>query len=76
MDNTRLYTTDQAYQERYPTEASRALVELFRVLRPGGRLWFTVPVGKPSDLGWLQIFEPSALEAIVYASAFTIAGTW
>ena len=76
MDNTRLYTTDPAYQESSPAEASRALVELSRVLRPGGRLWLTVPVGEPTDLGWLQIFEPSALEAIVYASAFTIASTW
>ena len=76
MDNTRLYTTDPAYREKSPREASRALGELSRVLRPGGRLWLTVPVGKPTDLGWLQIFEPSALEAIVYASAFTIASTW
>jgi SAM-dependent methyltransferase len=76
LDNTRLYTTDPGYRESSPAEASRAVGELFRVLRPGGKLWLTVPVGQPANLGWLQIFAPAGLEAMVSAFAFTIMDRW
>ncbi|NDJ34849.1 MAG: class I SAM-dependent methyltransferase [Chloroflexi bacterium] len=42
-----------------------ALDELRRVIRPGGTLLLTVPYGQPADLGWQQVFGPSALADIL-----------
>jgi SAM-dependent methyltransferase len=38
--------------------------ELHRVLKPGGTLFLSVPVGKRSDLEWLQVFDAQGVEEI------------
>jgi len=76
MDNTRLYTADSAFRENAPQCAGQALDELFRVLRPRGKLWLTVPVGTPANHGWLQIFDPRTLESMIAASGFSMERTW
>jgi len=76
MDNTLLYTAESTYREHSPGASKLALVELFRVLRPGGKLWLSVPVGRPKDLGWLQIFDSRTLESMISTSGFSLAGAW
>jgi len=46
-------------------ELAKALTELKRVTRPGGRLLITVPYGRPDDFGWSRIFSRAMVERIV-----------
>jgi SAM-dependent methyltransferase len=48
-------------------EFLRAVRELKRVTRPGGRLLVTVPFGEPADLGWLRVFDQGAVEEFIDA---------
>jgi SAM-dependent methyltransferase len=64
MDNAR-YGTDAARAEAADPELDRALRELRRVVRPGGRLLITVPYGRPDDLGWFRVFDRAMVERMV-----------
>lgn len=63
MDNSR-------YARAAPTPGDssvalqRALEELLRVVRIGGRVLLTVPYGRPDDYGWLRVFARGNVEAI------------
>lgn len=48
-------------------EARRALVELRRVLAPGGSLLVTVPYGLREDHGWFRQIDREDLEHLVRA---------
>jgi glycosyltransferase involved in cell wall biosynthesis/SAM-dependent methyltransferase len=50
-----------------------AIGELRRVLKPGGKLFVTVPYGRPADLGWQRIFDADGVAEI--AAAFGAAPT-
>ncbi|CAN5141107.1 hypothetical protein BH20ACT16_BH20ACT16_00680 [soil metagenome] len=64
---------NEQYGEHTPrsTDASAdlaaAIGELRRVLKPGGKLFVTVPYGEPADLGWQRIFDAAGIEEIVAA---------
>jgi SAM-dependent methyltransferase len=55
--------------EEEPGSRAEALKELGRVLRPGGRLLVTVPLGEPGDHGWFRLDDVAG-----WTSLFTAAG--
>jgi SAM-dependent methyltransferase len=55
--------------EEDPGSRAEALKELGRVLRPGGRLLVTVPLGEPGDHGWFRLDDVAG-----WTSLFTAAG--
>jgi SAM-dependent methyltransferase len=48
-----------------PDEYLKAIDELRRVLKPGGRCLMTVPCGRRAVLGFLQIFDRDQLDTLV-----------
>jgi SAM-dependent methyltransferase len=67
LDNTLLYVGDPEYAEHDLDGYLPALVNLRRVLKPGGRLLLSVPFGRAEDHGWLQQFDRAGVERIVTA---------
>jgi SAM-dependent methyltransferase len=64
MDN-RQYGAVSGREPDPRSEFLKAVRELKRVTRPGGRLLATVPFGEPADLGWLRIFDNSAIDEFI-----------
>lgn len=64
MDNES-YTGSTRDTAHEPRAYRAALIELRRVLRPGGPLLLTVPFGRARDLGWLQQFDARGLDDII-----------
>jgi SAM-dependent methyltransferase len=64
MDNTMLYTADAAKHEDDREAYLAAVKEFHRLLKPGGRLYLSMPFGSAKSYGWFQIFEGSMLEKI------------
>lgn len=64
MNNTLLYTKDRAFDESSPMDYEEVLVELRRLLKPGGRLFVTVPFGCYENHGWLQQFDRAMVERV------------
>jgi SAM-dependent methyltransferase len=63
MDNSRYGGSAEDAQDHRAASA-RALAELLRVTRPGGRVFVTVPYGRPDDLGWMRVFDRDDVESI------------
>ena len=66
MDNER-FGSDVASAEDPQREATRAIEELRRVLRPGGDLYLTVPVGRGDHFDWVRSFTLEELDELVEA---------
>lgn len=66
MDN-RGYGADSGATSSPQDEGRRALIELVRVLRPGGRILLTVPYGKRMDMGWFRQFDREDLSRLLAA---------
>jgi SAM-dependent methyltransferase len=67
MDNTRLYTANVTFREHRPDDFRVALRELRNLLRPGGRLFLTVPFGRYENHGWLQQFDADGIREVIAA---------
>jgi len=49
-------------------EAARALRELLRVVKPGGRIHLSVPYGRREDHGWFRQFDRAETDALFEAA--------
>jgi SAM-dependent methyltransferase len=67
MDNTRFYSSDARHVQVGYEAQREVIVELHRVLAPGGRLFLTLPYGRAQDLGWLRQFDAASVSDLVGA---------
>jgi SAM-dependent methyltransferase len=64
MDST-FYTHRPEHHEESPGDFAQAIHELRRVLKPGGRLYLTVPYGFYRNIGVIQVFDAAVLEQAI-----------
>lgn len=65
LDNTMLYTSESSLQENNPDTFADFLLELRRVLRPGGTLYLSMPYGQHVNHGWFQIFDARMVDRVI-----------
>lgn len=65
LDNTVIYTTDQTKNENNPDSYIEAITEFKRILKPGGKLFLTVPFGKHKNHEWFQVFDARMVDSIL-----------
>lgn len=67
LDNTMLYTSDESKRESDNNGYISAIKEFKRVLKPGGKLFVSVPYGIHRNHGWFQIFNAEMINQIIQA---------
>lgn len=65
LDNTLLYTSDQAKAEADKYGFREAIREFKRLLAPGGHCLITVPFGKYENFGWFHLFDREMLDLLI-----------
>lgn len=70
FDNS-VYTKDQRYKENHPDDFLKALVELRRILKPGGELLVTIPYGADGKFRSFQQFNPDLVKKVIAAFGAT-----
>ena len=70
MDNQR-FGSDIPTADDPQQQAVRAIKELRRVLRPGGDLYLSVPVGRGDRFDWVRSFTGDELDELIEAFAAT-----
>lgn len=66
MDNTQIYTKEKKFKENNG-DYLPAVLEMKRMLKPGGTLFITVPFGKYENHGFFQQFDSQMVQRIVNA---------
>jgi SAM-dependent methyltransferase len=61
------YTHREEHQESQPCSFVQAIKEMLRVLKPGGRLFLTVPYGRYKNIGVMQVFDDRLLQDAIDA---------
>ena len=69
LDNTMLYTRDEAKRENSDDAYLAAVMEFRRLLKPGGTVFLSMPFGQRRNHGWFQIFDAEMIEGILKAFA-------
>lgn len=64
MDNS-LYTTDLSLREKKTRDYLKAVTEMRRVTKPGGKVYISVPFGRYTDFGWYQQFDSEMISNII-----------
>lgn len=67
LDNTMLYTDDITKRENNPYAYLDVVKEFYRILKPGGTLYITMPFGKYKNHGWFQVFDSNMLDQLINA---------
>jgi SAM-dependent methyltransferase len=67
LDNTMLYTSDEEKRESDSHGYLAAIHEFHRILKPGGKLFISVPFGQAQVRGWFQVFDSLMVDKIVKA---------
>ena len=65
MNNTFLYTKDPRFNEFNQDDYHDVIREFKRLLKPGGKLFITVPYGRYENHGWLQQFNHKNIEKVL-----------
>ncbi|BAM86870.1 hypothetical protein S58_08590 [Bradyrhizobium oligotrophicum S58] len=65
LDNTMLYTSDGTKNETDTDGYVSCLMELRRMLKPGGVLFLSMPFGRRANHGWFQIFDAEMVDRLV-----------
>lgn len=64
--NNSIYSSNPQWQEKQSYDFLRAVKELKRVTRPGGKVYITVPYGKYTDFGWYQQFNADLVDHLIH----------
>jgi SAM-dependent methyltransferase len=67
------YSAARPFPEVQPDDALLALLEIRRILAPGGRLLLTIPYGRREDHGWLQQFDAAGIQRLITVFAGQVA---
>jgi hypothetical protein len=65
MDNTFLYSQDPHFNEFKVDDYQIVIREFNRLLKPGGKLFITVPYGRYENHGWLQQFDNKMVRTVI-----------
>jgi hypothetical protein len=65
LDNTLLYTDDISKRENNPNTHLNAIREFYRILKPEGILYLTLPFGKKINCGWFQVFDGKMIDELI-----------
>lgn len=65
LDNTMLYTGDESKRENDDDAYLAAVREFKRVLKPGGKLFLSMPFGIHRNHGWFQVFDTRMVDKII-----------
>jgi SAM-dependent methyltransferase len=63
--NNAIYTSDVTYHEADTTSHLLVIDELKRILKPGGRLYLTLPYGIFKLCGFQQVFNAAMVQAVI-----------
>lgn len=69
MDNTALYTGDASFKQNIHDDYIKVIRELYRVLKPGGICYITVPFGQYQYDVFQQQFNTEMLEDVIQSFA-------
>lgn len=65
LDNTLLYTDDLTKREDNPNTYLNAISEFYRILKPGGHLYLTLPFGEKINRGWFQVYDGHMIDELI-----------
>jgi hypothetical protein len=64
MNNTALYSKNERFAESRTNDYEMAVQEFYRLMKPAGKLYITVPYGRYFNHDWLQVFDEGMVDTI------------